>query len=81
MAGATVKTTVGSTLNDVRVVELSCGARAVHLGVRQQADDRRAVGVDQQRLGAGKQHGGAAAGLAALLTDTLIYRCHQHPQT
>jgi len=54
MACATIEATVRSTLDDVRVIELSRGARAVHLGVGQQADHRRAVGVDQQRLGASK---------------------------
>jgi len=51
---AAVEAAVRPTLDDVRVVELSRGARAVHLGVCRQADDRRAVGVDEQWLGAGK---------------------------
>jgi len=54
MAGSAVKATVRLTLDNVRVIELSCGARAVHLSVHQQADNRRAVGVNQQRVGTSK---------------------------
>ena len=50
MTRSTVETTVRPTLDDIGIIELSCSARTVHLGVRQQADDRRAIGVDEQWL-------------------------------
>jgi len=54
MTSTAVEATVRSTLDDVRVVELSSGASAVHLGVGHETDDGSAVGVDEQRVGASK---------------------------